>query len=289
MGSSVAVVGTALNGVSRVSARLAGAGAFALFRAPLARGRLRPGEREIVAAARTGSLEVNGKTAVTYLWGDGTRPVLFAHGWQSRGSRCADLIPGLLRRGHSVVAFDAPGHGEATGRTTTILEYRDIITRLHDRYGDFDAVVAHSLGVLASFFALRHGVRAERVVALGGVVDFAYLLDAFCAKLGLSEPVKEELRGRIERDLFPGEPAIWTRFSVLDRPEELRVPILVLHDEDDDMVTPTEASRVVAAYGEQARLITTRGLGHRRMLGDPEVVRTVLDFVAPERDRQPAR
>ncbi|MFE2940690.1 alpha/beta fold hydrolase [Streptomyces sp. NPDC059255] len=279
MDPTAAVAGTVLNTLSRVSGRLAGAGAFTLFRLPLARGKARPADRRLMETATTGQVEINGKTAVTYRWGTGERPVLCVHGWQSRGSRFADFVPGLLDRGYSVITFDTPGHGEATGRSTTIVEYRAIISELHREYGDFEAVVAHSLGVLATFLTLRTQVRTGRIAALSGVPDFDYLVDEFCAQLGLRAPLKAALRGRIERDLFPGEPDIWTRFSVLDRPEDIQVPILLLHDEADEMVGVAHARRVADAYGDRARLTVTEGLGHRRILGDPGVVRTILDFV----------
>ena len=37
---------------------------------------------------------------------------------------------------------------------------------------------------------------------------------------------------------------------------------------------------VAAAHGDRARLVTTRGLGHRRILADPDVVSLVADFAA---------
>jgi hypothetical protein len=49
------------------------------------------------------------------------------------------------------------------------------------------------------------------------------------------------------------------------------------------MVDVGQARRIAAAYAGRARLVTTRGLGHRRILGDPEVVETVLDFVTDGR------
>lgn len=108
--------------------------------------------------------------------------------------------------------------------------------------------------------------------------SFDYLIDGFCAGLGLRDRIKRELRRRIEGLLFPGEPEIWRRFNVAYRPEEVGVPVLLLHDTDDDMV-PTAQSRMIAdAHGERARLVVTRGLGHRRILGDPEVVAEAVDF-----------
>ncbi|MFE0173421.1 alpha/beta fold hydrolase [Streptomyces sp. NPDC059002] len=270
---------TTINAVSRVSAGLAGSAAYTLFHMPLARSKMRSSERELFAATHRGRIRVNGKSAVTYLWGSGERPVLLVHGWQSRGSRYADLIPGLLDRGYSVVTFDAPGHGDGTGRSTTILEYRSILTELHDQYGTFEALVAHSLGTLASFYAIKGGVKAERIVALSGVRDFEYLLDEFCAELKLRPVLRGELLTRIGKHLFPGMPADLMPFSVSHATEAITAPVLVVHDEGDSRIGVGQGRGIAEAFGDQARLIITQGLGHRRILGDPEVVRAVLEFV----------
>ncbi|QMU75750.1 alpha/beta hydrolase [Streptacidiphilus sp. PB12-B1b] len=279
MDATAAVVRTALNSTSVVSGRLAGKGAFNLFRNPFGRSRIRPTEQPVMDRAEVRRMEVNGKTVLSYHWGDGRRPVLLVHGWESRGSRLAGFAAALLELGYSPVAFDAPGHGDSTGKTTTILEYRDIIVRLHAEYGDFDAIVAHSLGVTATFFALRQGVRAGRIATVGGVVDFRYVVEAFCAKLGLREQLQAELRNRIEHELFPEEPDIWNRFSVVHEPEQVQVPILVVHDDNDEMVAPAQALRITDAYAGRARLVSTARLGHRRILADPAVVATVVDFL----------
>ncbi|AXK31751.1 alpha/beta hydrolase [Streptomyces armeniacus] len=280
------LVRTAVNAASFVSAPLAGRAAYAFFRLPLRRSKLRDQERELLAGARRGELTVRGKRVVTYHWGSGERPVLFVHGWRSRGSRGAALIAGLLERGYSPVAFDAPAHGDSAGRRTTVAEFGEAVRALQREYGaeggGFEAVVAHSAGALAAFCALREGgLRAERAVLIGAVVDFAYITDGFCAALGLRAPVREALRRRVQRELYPAEPDrdVWERLSVTARPGDVRTPLLVVHDEDDDTVEAAQSLRITAAYGDQARLLRTSGLGHRRILADGEVVDTVLDFV----------
>ncbi|MFF8595320.1 alpha/beta fold hydrolase [Streptomyces sp. NPDC015220] len=288
MDPTEAVTSAVLNGTSVLSTRLAGSGAYKLFHMPLARSRVRTAERELFDRAETGHVEVGGRRSVTYRWGDGTRPVLLVHGWQSRASRLSDFVPGLLDRGHSVVAFDAPGHGDSSGRDATILDYRTVITTLHDEFGPFDALVAHSLGALASFYALKHGVKAQRIVTISGVCDFDYLVDEYCSALRLRPRLKTELHRRIARELFPGTPPERTPFSATHATEDVHAPMLVIHDEDDSRIEVAQGRRLAAAFAGRARLVTTNGLGHRRILGDPEVVRTVLDFVA-DADRVRAR
>ncbi|MFD8350392.1 alpha/beta hydrolase [Streptomyces coelicoflavus] len=276
---SETVPGVALNALSRVAARPAGAATFALFHMPLARSAARPAERELIERARIGRVDLEGKHAVTYEWGDGTRTVLLVHGWQSRGSRLSDLVTAFLDRGYRVVAFDAPGHGAASGRSATILDYRTVLTTLNERYGAFDGLVAHSLGALAAFFALRHGVKAERIVTISGVCDFDHLVDEFATALGLRPRLKAELHRRIASDLFPGLPADRSPFSAAHTTEEVDAPLLVIHDADDTRIGVEQGRRLAGAFGERARLVVTGGLGHRRILGAPEVVRAAVDFV----------
>ncbi|WP_432113108.1 alpha/beta hydrolase [Streptomyces sp. S1] len=273
------LVRTFLNTAVRVAPGPAGRAAFHLFVRPLGRARPKPDERAIMTTARVGRLRVRGKDVVTYAWGDGRRPVLLVHGWSSRASRLGAFAEALLARGYSPVAFDAPGHGDSPGRASNIIEYREIVRRLHARHGDFDAVVAHSFGVLASLFALRDGVRAKRFVGLGAVGSFTFLTTGFRERLGVDERVVRALRDHVERRLAPDEPGVWHRFEADHEPESLGAPVLLFHDEEDDMTPPSQSRLLVRAHGDRARLVVTRGLGHRRILKDPDVVAATVEFV----------
>nr|WSX48930.1 alpha/beta fold hydrolase [Streptomyces sp. NBC_00974] len=284
------LLSTTLNITARVAPGPVGRVAFALFVRPLGRPKVRPGEAEVMARAVTGRLVVDGIAVTTYRWGDGDRPVLIVHGWSSRVSRFAGFVEALRAQGRSVVSFDAPGHGESGGRATTILRQREIIRRLHARHGDFSAVLAHSFGVVATFFALRDGIRADRIVGIGAIADFDFLAARFRANLGLNQAVEDAMRRHVQRRLFPAEPDVWPRFGVGHHPEEVPSDILLVHDADDDIAAPSQSRAIAAAYGDRARLIETRGLGHRRILADPEIIATAAEFLGavPARARAQA-
>ncbi|MQY11789.1 hypothetical protein SRB5_19080 [Streptomyces sp. RB5] len=287
MKSTRTLVRTTLNGLSTVAPSLAGRATLWLFRHPLARMKASPAEQRLLDAACQGSTTVAGKHVVTYAWGDGERPVLLLHGWQSRASHLGALIGGLRERGYTPVSFDAPGHGASGGRATTILEYRHIIRQLSAEYGTFDAIIGHSLGVAAAFLALRGGAAdTGRLVGISGISDFDYVVDYFCDDLGLRPRLRTELRRRIEDVMFPEEPELWRRFDATDRPHEITARILLLHDERDRYVRPDQSRRTAAAYGDQAELHTTTGLGHIRVLSDPDVVARALAHVT---SRAPVR
>ncbi|MGT2531353.1 alpha/beta hydrolase [Streptomyces nojiriensis] len=273
------LLSTTLDVGARLAPGLAGPRVFALFVRPLGRARLRPDEAEVMARAETGRLLVRGVPVTTYRWGDGERPVLVVHGWSSRASRFAGFIEALRAEGRTVIAFDSPGHGESGGRAATVRDYREIIRLLHAEHGDFSAVLAHSIGVLSSLFTLRDTVRADRVVAIGGIADFGYLLEQFRARLGVGDAVEKVLRRHVETRLFPGEADIWQRLDARWRPADVPVPMLLLHDTDDDTATPAQSRAIAAAHGDRAHLIETGGLGHRRILADPEVIAAAVRFI----------
>ncbi len=258
--------------------------AFKLFCQPAARAKVRSHERAVMAQASTETLTVRGQRVVVYRWGGGERPVLLMHGWESRGARFSLLAEQLRAKGYSPITFDAPGHGESEDNKTTIVDYLAISEALHQRYGQFEAVVAHSFGVLCAFYALKQGVGARCAVAISGVSDFRYLLDTFSSQLGLLASTKAALRERIE-GLFAPLPDIWNRFTVTHDTQGLAQPVLVIHDRQDDTVAFSQARLTAEHFGGRARLIATGGLGHNRILRDASVLGTVCDFI--DRARQP--
>lgn len=281
MSRAETVVGAALNALARPAPRLAGRAAYALFCYPLRRGKVLPRERAVHERAVTEELTVAGKRVRCYRWGTGERPVLMLHGWQSRASRYAGFVPRLEALGLTALSFDAPGHGESGGRSTTVLEYREVISALQARYGTFHAVIAHSLGATSAFLALRGGARAERLVTVAAVKDFDHFPDEFTRLLGLRPELRHDLRERIEHRLFAQVPAPWELFDATRRIAEIGVPMRVIHDADDDMVPVAQAHALKEAYGDQADLVITSGLGHRKVLGEAAVIDSALEFIAP--------
>ena len=63
------------------------------------------------------------------------------------------------------------------------------------------------------------------------------------------------------------------------------VPTLVVHDRDDRYTPYADSVRLVDVLPD-AHLVTTDGLGHRRILRDPSVVRQVNAFLREEADQQ---
>lgn len=237
-------------------------------------------DRLVHEAAITGVLEVDGERVVTYSWGSGPRVILLVHGWRSRASRFASLVQALSAPDRTIVSFDAPGNGDSTGSRVTLLEYADAIRQLGQRYGTFEAIIGHSFGVLSTFVAVREGVQTRAIVDISGMYNAELLVDEFAALVGVSGAAKRGLRRRIERRTFPTVAEPWRRFTAELDPTVTSIPLLVVHDRDDAVVSPRQADLIAESHTGPLTTLRTHGLGHSKILGDPGVLSAIDDFVS---------
>jgi pimeloyl-ACP methyl ester carboxylesterase len=182
----------------------------------------------------------------------------------------------------TIVAFDAKGNGDSPGRGTTALDYAAAVRTLGERYGGFDAIVAHSLGALASFIAVREGARADRIVSISGVYDANELIASFTRQTGLPARLHERLLRRIGRGYFPAVADPWRRVVAELQPTDTHIPVLLIHDEDDTQVDPRQLDLIADAHTGEVATLRTRGLRHSRILSDPRVLAAVTRFLGGE-------
>lgn len=234
----------------------------------------RPGDGELVRLATA-----RGGEAVAEVWGDG--PVVYlVHGWGGWRGQLGAFVAPLVAAGHRVVAIDAPGHGDAgvgvMGRNRgTLVEIVDGLQAAHEHFGPAAGVVAHSLGSTAAGHAVREGLRADRLVLLSPNASLGRLLVWFAGTFWLRRRATAHLRRALEQ--------ITVRsiddFDIVPMGADGALPpTLVVHDEDDQE-TSYAVGAAVAGTWPTARLLTTRGLGHYRILADPAVVQAAVAHV----------
>jgi pimeloyl-ACP methyl ester carboxylesterase len=256
------------------------------FTVPRARG---PRDRH-VGPGRPFQVRVHGATVAGELWGDrpadgapgraGAPVVYLMHGWGGWRGQLDPFVGPLVDAGFRVVAFDALGHGESDpgpegpGRGN-ILELADSLAAVVAAHGPAHAVVAHSLGATAAAFALRQGVPVGRLVFVSPMADPLPYTRAFAARLGFGERIRTRLVARVERRIGMAMPA----FDVPAMAQQVATPPLLLLHDRLDAETAWADSEAIARTWPGARLVTTTGLGHRRILRAPAVVAEVTRFV----------
>jgi pimeloyl-ACP methyl ester carboxylesterase len=218
-----------------------------------------------------------------HVWGEGPA-VYLMHGWGGRGSQFTAFVGPLVAAGYRVVMFDAPAHGDsdhglAGPRRTHGLEFGKALDGTFVRFGPAAAVIAHSLGTIATYLTLRFGwLGTERLVFVAPMVEAESLFDQFQRSLGFGPRTRRAFDQAV--DEFVGIPvADFDARVQVGHVEPL--PTLVIADRSDRQTPYADAADFAETVG--AALHTTEGLGHRRILRDPAVIQCVVDFVSEER------
>ncbi len=263
---------TGLNGLGRISPSLAGPLAFHFFCTPF-RYAEPPRETQVLKQAERFSILFQDTRLAAYAWGQGPT-VLLVHGWSGRGSQLGAFVEPLVAAGHRVVAFDLPAHGRSPGRRTNALVATEAVQQVGKAIGPLRGVIAHSFGALCTTLALRDGLDAGRVLYVAPAASANQAVRGFSRQFRLSWPAEWGLRGEMERRFGP---TVWPHFSARVCAPRLRVPALIFHDLDDVEV-PYREGQLLAHAWPGARLVTTAGLGHRRILRDARVIGEAVEL-----------
>jgi alpha-beta hydrolase superfamily lysophospholipase len=225
-------------------------------------------------------MEIEGYRIATYTWGPKDAPaVLLVHGWEGRGSQMGAFVAPLREAGYRVVAFDAPAHGKSDGKQTNGFEVGRVVHGLSQRIGEVHGTISHSFGAICVLIAMEAGMEVQRTAMLAPGVEGDVFFRGFSEIIGLPEKPAAILRERVI-DNFGREH--WDKFNNPYQGQLLSghsQAAMLVHDTGDREV-PYHLSVELAHHTDRSQLLTTRGLGHRRILRDPSVVGEVADFMA---------
>jgi hypothetical protein len=241
-------------------------------------------ERQALAIGRPFEVEVvlraprwrGARTRVAaWRWGLGPTALL-VHGWEGRGSQLGAFVEPLVAAGMSVVAFDAPAHGDSPGSRLFLADLADVIADVTAAIEPLHATISHSFGAAAILVAhARAGIDAPRHVMIAPNV----LIDEAVHRFATLVALDDDERAGLERAL-----AAHNGFSIDELQLEQLVgtpdsDLLVFHDRDDREVAFRHGERLAAQW-PGARLIAPDGLGHRRILRDDAVIGEAVAFAS---------
>jgi pimeloyl-ACP methyl ester carboxylesterase len=228
-------------------------------------------------------MATTGGPIVAWSWGSGPS-VLVVHGWEGEHRRMTAIIDRLTGAGFRVVAMDLPGHGASAGRLVPIPLLSRAVAAVGAKEGPLEAVVGHSLGGTAVMLALTElGMKARSAVIISSPNHPAHFARGVSKLLGFNEAHYGRMAQAIER--LAGRPMDSLHLPPLLRQLDMRG--LFLHDPEDDMV-PVSHSRDNVEAWRGATLKTLDGLGHRRILSDPQAIQAIVDFVRAGHERKEA-
>lgn len=208
-----------------------------------------------------------------YRWGTGPA-VLLVHGWSGSPFQFQALIESLVQNGFSCLAFDMPGHGASRMQAPTLFDFSSAIRAINQYYGQFAALISHSLGALASAHAHSSEKVTEQLVLVSPLVTARWGVTKFSELTGIPLPLMDRTQDYIERT----SGISFTEYDLAKLTCDVREPILVIHDRKDRMA-PFNPVVEWAAQHPETWLLTTKGLGHQRLLFDSNVVQNAINFI----------
>ena len=100
------------------------------------------------------------------------------------------------------------------------------------------------------------------------------MVNIFCEVIGFNQKVRLQIVQNLQAKF--GED--FDSFSAPELAPSNKIPTLVFHDLNDND-TPIELGREVGVNMKNGKYIETKGLGHRRILRDKEVMQTISNWI----------
>ena len=207
-------------------------------------------------------------------YGQSPKKILLVHGWSGRGTQLVKFADELLIAGYSVISFDAPAHGKSQGNSTIMIEFIEAILELERKFGPFEGAVGHSLGGMSLLNAVKNHLNINRLVIIGSGDKVPDIVDSFVSKIGLHPSISKQMQNRFEKKYGKKMTAFDGSFAA----QEVTIPVLVIHDEND-LEIPVSAGIHIHKNLKNGQLFITKHLGHRKILGDSEVVKSTIQFL----------
>ncbi|MBV7597580.1 alpha/beta hydrolase [Aeromonas sp. sia0103] len=211
---------------------------------------------------------------MSYRLGQG--PVwLLMHGWSGSASQFYPLMAHIAAQGFTALAYDHPAHGQSDGHTGHLPRFVRAFDELLERFGPIEGVITHSMGGAVTLASQHPALDRLPLLLISPVLDYVPQLYGMVARSGYSirlfDAVVKEIEQEYQHPLSTVDP--------LGRLASRAGHALIVHDEEDRFAPHKDSLR--AAQDGRTRLVSTRGLGHGRILASPPV------FAAFDRLTQP--
>lgn len=268
----VKVVGNLVNMTSIFSESFAANKALSIFTSPRKR-RYTEEQRDFLGTSYKEELSYNGLEVMTYRWLGKKEPILLLHGWESNAYRWRSIITNLKKRGHPVIAVDAPAHGNSGSKEFNAVLYAEFINVVSKRFKP-SIVIGHSVGGMAAVIAInKYEISSiSKLILLGAPSEFTDVFKRYTDMMGYNSKIVAKTRSVIiER--FGKKPE---DFSTAQYLKTIKSKGLIIHDEEDTIIPYNDALMLNESF-ENSKLITTQGLGHS--LNDETIEKHICEFI----------
>ena len=255
------------------SKQVAAKKAFLVFCTPRGGG-IKPHQHDALNAVKDQRVEIEENLTIqTYHWMGSGPTILLIHGWESNSHRWLDLVTRLQKSDYNVVAFDAPAHGNSTGKILNVPVYAQAAQVVSEIYKP-SIHIGHSIGGLTTIYHYykHQPIHVKKLVILGSPSGLSVIMKDYQRLLGMKNAVMNGLDSLIKtRFGFNID-----EFSGFTFAKAISIPGLIIHDKYDQ-ITPVESGRGIHENWENSIYIETSGLGHS--LYQEKVREHILKFI----------
>ncbi|WP_275918944.1 alpha/beta fold hydrolase [Aeromonas sp. 2HA2] len=200
---------------------------------------------------------------MSYRLGQG--PVwLLMHGWSGSASQFYPLMSHIAAQGFTAIAYDHPAHGHSAGHTghlpRFVRAFDELVAEQVAKFGPLSGVIAHSMGGAVTLSSRQQALDQLPLLLVSPVLDYVPQLYGMVARSGYSirlfDAVVEEIEREYQHPLSTVDP--------LGRLASRSGAAIIVHDEEDRFAPYGDSQR--ATLDGRTRLVSTRGLGHGRIL-----------------------
>jgi hypothetical protein len=208
-------------------------------------------------------------------WGKG--PVIWVlHGWESRGSTFYKLIPLLIEKGFSIVAWDGPAHGDSPGKISNVVDHpRALSIDMNEGlFAEPVAMIGHSFGGAAfAIFSKIHKMPPKTVI-VSAPTRIIGVFNRFFRMIKL---------GKKSQNIFTLQSEGQTGYkvsemSLVDNDFSQLSDTLIIHDIIDDVIPYDDFIALKNAW-KSGKFITTENLGHRNTIKEENILNQIVDFI----------
>lgn len=215
----------------------------------------------------------SGTDNIAWSWGEGPT-VILCHGWEAKGAKMATLAMAIAKQGFQTVAIDCTAHGHSGGKRSNFDIMTKDIDSLCQNFPDIFAIIGHSMGGMMAMRARQLGIKADRYVLIAAPSAPLPIIDIMQNTLKVNEKAIAICQNKIASQIgFTWDELIQGKIY-----SQEATPLLMLYDTQDKEVPLFHAHKIQALWNNST-LITTTGLGHRKLIWDQNVIQSILSFL----------
>lgn len=238
------------------------------------KGHVLPHQKEYLDPYKHEVHTVADHTIQTYKWQGEKDTVLLVHGWESNSWRWHKLIEQLSKANYNIIAFDAPAHGNSSGKHLYVPLYAEALDHMLKTYRP-KHIIGHSVGGMTILYNEYKNPNdaVEKIVTIGSPSEFHELMSHYKSLLGFNTKVLTAMDTYIKsRFGFTAR-----EFSTSKYVKTNTKKGLLFHDKFDQ-ITPYHASEQVHESWVESEFISTEGLGHS--MHQDEVNEKIVAFLS---------